>query len=126
MTLVRAYAVVAIATVLPATAFATFHKMKIVEVFQGSAAMPNAQYILLRAFARNQSHTGDHTITVYNADATVAAIATFSGDLTNSNNQDFALIATAEAEALFGISADVSVPSLLMNPSGGRICFESF
>lgn len=117
---------IAVVAVIPTTASATFHKMKIVEVFPGSAAMPNAQYVLLRAFARNQSHTEGHEITVYNADATIAAVATFSGDLENGNNQDYALVATPDAETLLGITADVSVPALNITPSGGRICFESF
>ena len=49
---------------LPASA--TFHLMKVVEVFPGTAAAPNAQYVVIQMYATGQNFVAGHAITVFN------------------------------------------------------------
>lgn len=108
------------AVVLPA--LATFHLMKVVELFPGTAAAPSAQYVVLQMYAGGQQFVGGHELTVFNAAGTAVATFTFPGNLANGNNQAKILIATPQAEAFFGLNADLAMsPSLVA--AGGKVCF---
>ena len=48
---------------LPASA--TFHLIKIVEVFPGTAVAPNAQYVVIQMYAGGQQFVAGHVITVF-------------------------------------------------------------
>ena len=118
----------ALAAVLaPAPLLATFHEMKIVQVFGGAAAAPNAQYIMLQMYAPGQNLVGGHSLTLYNADGTLAATETFpappGGNLPNGDNQDTVLIGTAEAATFFGVSMDLTIPLLATSGHGAKICW---
>ena len=103
-------------------ALATFHFMKVVEVFPGTAAAPNAQYVVIQMYAAGQQFVGGHAVTVYNAAGTPTATFTFPGSVANGANQARILIATPEAASFFGLSPDlVMSPSLLAG--GGKVCF---
>jgi len=105
-----------------APALATFHLMKVVEVFPGTAASPNAQYVVIQMYASGQQFVGGHAITVFNGAGTQTGAFTFPGNLPNGANQAKILIATSQAETFFGLTAD-----LIMSPSilsaGGKVCW---
>jgi cysteine-rich repeat protein len=128
----------ALSLLAPLQAFASFHLMKVVEVFPGSPQNPNAQYVVLQMYANGQTFVGNHSVTFSNSAGTAIAGGSFafadvpvnaatnpSGqDLVNGTTQDKILIATAEAQALFGIT-----PDLVMTPvipaAGGKVCFDA-
>jgi cysteine-rich repeat protein len=108
-------------------AFANFHLMKVVEVFPGTAASPNAQYIVLQMYFGGQNVLHDHSLTVFDASGTLVATLTFPSmplALPNGATQDKVLISTTQAQTFFSLSAD-----LLMGPvlpqAGGKVCFEA-
>ena len=105
-----------------APALATFHLMKVVEVFPGTAVAPNAQYVVIQMYAAGQQFVGGHAITVFNGAGTLTGTFTFPGNLPNGANQAKILIATSQAESFFGLTAD-----LIMSPSilsaGGKVCW---
>jgi hypothetical protein len=121
-----ATAVVAI-TVLGAAASpaaATFHEMSIREVYPGSTAEPAAEYVELQMWRSGQNFVGTHTLRTYDAAGT-ATPHVLPSNVPNGANQSTILIATAEAEAKFGVTADASLPSSNeLNPAGGAVCWE--
>jgi hypothetical protein len=124
----RALSVSAAALVMlvSARASANFHAMKIVEVFAGSAAAPDAHYIQLQMYAAGQNFVGGHFVHVYDAAGVEIAgsLFTFSGNVANSADQANILIGTAAVTTAFGIAPDFTLPAKL-NPAGGAVCFEA-
>ena len=101
---------------------AVFHFMKVVEVFPGTAASPNAQYVVIQMYVSGQQFVSGHAVTVFNPAGSPIATFTFPGNLPNGANQAKILIATPDAASFFGLSADlVMSPALLA--AGGKVCF---
>jgi len=105
------------------TASATFHEIMIKEVFPGTAAAPNAQYLMLQAWAMTQNFVGGHTLTVYNAAGTSVGTFSFAGNVGNGANQMTLLIATSQAATLFNLTADLAMTPVIA-PAGGKVCWE--
>src|SRR5262245_60965150 len=55
---------------------ASFHEMKIREIFPGTAGLPNAQYVMLQMYSAGQNLVGGHFIRVY--DASGGTLGTFT------------------------------------------------
>lgn len=117
--------VAAMAVVPARRADAAFHLMSIVEFFPGTAANPNAQYVVLQMYNMGQTFVGGHSIIISNASNNVVNTYTLVGNVTTGANQSRILIATAEAQALFGITADFTLTGAGMPLAGGKICFDS-
>jgi hypothetical protein len=101
---------------------AVVYNIKIVEVFPGTAAQPNAQYVVLQTFAPNQNEVDTYKVSLFDASDTPIASFPFTADVPNGISQSKILIATPEAEALFGVTADLAMtPSLTL--AGGAVCF---
>lgn len=118
----------AVALALFCSAFAAqaaFHFMSIREVYAGSLANPDSQYVLLQMRQASQNNLLGHSVYVYNAAGTQIQRTTFSAAVPNGANQAFVLIATSQAQTEFGVT-----PNLLMTPSllraGGRVCFDNY
>src|SRR5881396_2841385 len=121
LTLVLCSAAIA-ALALPASALATFHLMDVREVFPGSTGHSGEDYVELQMYASGQNHVGGHALTVYAANGTVAATATFppapGGDVPNGQNQQTILIGAANS--VFGVTPDLVESDLTaINPNGG-------
>lgn len=103
---------------------AAFHLMKIREVFPGTTADPSAQYVELQMFATGQNLVGGHRVRLFDAAGTEVAAHAFTGSLPNGSNQTSILVATAQAQALFGVTPDlVMMPAIAV--AGGAVCFDS-
>ena len=118
----RSLAVAALA--LGAPAFADFHFMKVVEVFPGAAASPNAQYVVLQMWTGGQTNVGGHGVTVHAANGDVIDTVIFGNGVGNGATQDKILVATDEAASFFNLTADfeLDVPLPL---AGGKVCFDA-
>jgi len=108
---------------VPATAAASFHFVKIREVYMGSAANPDSEYIELQMYAGGQNLVNGHTVSAYAADGSLEEY-TFSGNVSSGANQSTILIATAQAEAQFGVKADLEIAKNVLEPGGGAVCWE--
>jgi len=106
-----------------APARADFHMMLIVEFFSGSAAAPDAQYVVLQMHAAGQSNLAAHPMRFFNASGQSLGTASF-GTISNDADDARILIATSTAEALFGLEADLQVPVELAT-AGGKVCFDT-
>lgn len=114
----------ALSLVLSAPLHAAFHLMKVVQVFPGTAAAPNAQYVIIQMYSGGQNQVSGHGITVFDAAGVQIQQFLFSGAVANGANQSRILIATPEAVSFFGLSADLSMSAALLS-AGGKVCFDS-
>lgn len=111
--------------VMAQRADATFHLMLIAEVYPGSHANPNAQYVVLRSTFSGQNFLSGHPIRTQDAFGTPGPnFGTFASNPANGSLGARYLMATLEAQAFFGIQADGTASGRLPFPSG-RICFDS-
>jgi hypothetical protein len=107
-------------------ASATFHLMNMREVYPGSAANPNAEYVELQMYESGQNLVGGHVLRTYNAVGAVVKANPMGADVPGDANQSTILLATPEAEAQFGIAADGALsPSGQLDPAGGAVCWEA-
>lgn len=120
---------VLLAGALPAlaapVASATFHEMLIREVYAGSAARPDSEYVELQMWAAGQNLVGGHSLRTYGASGSIAGTTTFSGDVPGDANQSTILLATPAAESDFGIVPDAAMAPGLLDAAGGAVCWES-
>ena len=120
--LARCLAVVA--ALAPAPLLATYHDIKVVQVFGGSEANPNAQYVMLQMFSAGQNLVGGKSARVYNGDGSVAATFTFPSNVANGADQATLLIGTSQAAALFGVPMDLVISPVTTTGQGFKVCWE--
>jgi cysteine-rich repeat protein len=122
---IRSVALAAVCLALAAgRADAAFHEMKIVEVFPGTPAAPQAQYIVLQMYSGGQNFVSGHTIKVFNAGGTEIGSVTFSASVGSGANQAKILIATTQAQSFFNVTPDLVLTTALP-VTGGKVCFET-
>jgi hypothetical protein len=107
-------------------ASATFHLVSIREVYPGSVAKPGSEYVELQMWAGGQDHVAGHQVTLYNAAGGAIANSAFPADVASGANQSTMVLASPEAEAEFGFSADAALATPdRLDPLGGAVCWES-
>jgi MYXO-CTERM domain-containing protein len=105
-------------------AWATYHIMKIVEVFPGTMAEPNAQYVKLQMYAIDQNFVSGHSVVVYDASGAAVGTYTFASMVPNGADQSVILIATTEAHTLFSVTPDLTMTPTIAR-AGGMVCFDA-
>jgi hypothetical protein len=106
-------------------ASATFHRMSIREVYPGTIAEPDSEYVELQMWNAGQNLVGAHTLRTYDSGGTPTATV-LPSDVPNGANQSTILIATPQAEARFGVTADAPLSSSgQLDPTGGAVCWEA-
>lgn len=122
--LAAAAATAALAVLGAATpASASFHVMKVNEVFAGAPGQPAAQFVELKMLFSGQNFVQGHHLFTYDAAGLQTGDIVFPNNVGNGANQATILIGTPQAAAFFGIT-----PNFTMNPTlsaaGGKVCFE--
>jgi len=123
--LVRSLAVLLFLVLVAAPAHAAFHLMKIVDVYAGSATNPTSQAVVLQMYSSGQNFLNGHSIQVYNASGVLVGTYTFPANVSNGANQAKILIATTAFQVEFGLTSDLTMSTATIDPSGGKICFDS-
>jgi hypothetical protein len=113
------------ASLLAAPAAATFHEMSIREVYPGSAAQAESEYVELQMWSAGQNFVSGHPVRTYDAGGAVTGTATFTADVPAGANQSTILIATPAAVSAFGASADLALAPDTLDPAGGAVCWEN-
>src|SRR3954454_20563582 len=86
-----------------ASAQASFHLIKVREVYTGSTAHPDSEYVVLQMYAGGQNFVMNHKLTEYGGGFTCTPADTPLGEnVTNGQTQRTILLATPEAETEFG------------------------
>jgi hypothetical protein len=101
---------------------AVFHLMKVREVFAGTAEQPAAQFVELQMYSAGQSVVTGHDVTVFDAVGDEVGSFTFTQPVDNSDDNAYILVATTEAEATFGVTADLTMTPVIA-AAGGKVCF---
>jgi hypothetical protein len=102
---------------------ATFHEMSIREIYPGSIAQPDAEYVELQMWAPGQNLVGGHSLKTYNASGALVGTTTFANDVSGAANQSTILLATAAAESEFGVVPDAAMTPNQLDPLGGAVCW---
>jgi len=110
---------------LAAPAPASFHLVGVREVYPGSSAGPDAEYVELQAYAAAQNFVRGHSVALLDAAGGQVASASFSADVPAGGNQITLLLASAAAESQFGVIADAGLPGGSLDPMGGAVCWEA-
>jgi hypothetical protein len=107
-------------------AAATFHEISIREVYPGSAALPSSEYVELQMWSGGQDRVGGHLLRTYDASGNEIKANPFPTDVSSGANQSTVLMATPEAAAQFGVTADAGFETTgQLSPAGGAVCWES-
>jgi len=110
---------------LAGPAQATFHLIQVREVYPGSAANPDAEYVELQMWRGSQNFVGGHFVRSYNAGGGVVATSPFPANVPNGANQSTLVLATPAAAEQLGIVADAPLaPAGQLSPAGGAVCWE--
>ncbi len=112
-------------TLFAAQANAAFHLMKVVEVFGGTQAAPNAQYVVIQMYSGGQNQVGGHGISVFGPTGTLIQTFSFAGSVAVGTNQSKILIATPAAATFFNLTADLTMPNGSIPIAGGKVCFDA-
>jgi hypothetical protein len=105
-----------------APARASFHEILVTEVFPGFASSPNAQFVELQMYAPDQNLVAGQSILVFDATGGVLGQFAFSTVASNGADQATLLIATTQAQTLFGVVPD-AVMDPVIDPAGGKVCY---
>ena len=106
------------------TTHATFHFAKVVEIFGGTAAHPDADYIVIKPRSNQQNQFLNVTVEVYDAQGNALPdFGIFTSNLPSTfTNQRSILMATPEAAMILGITPDGMASGTL--PENGVVCFH--
>lgn len=108
---------------LAAPALATFHEMSIREVYPGSVALPDSEYVELQMWAAGQNLVGGHSLKTYSANGAATVTTPFASDVAGGANQSTILLATPAAESQFGVTPDAPMAPGQLSPAGGAVCW---
>lgn len=111
----------ALALTLPAAASASFHLIKVREVFAGGSA--NTSFVEVQMFAGGENFVSGHPLDIYTAGGGVTSI-TPNGNVPNGQNQRTVLFGDTEADAEFGVTPDFVSANLNLSPTGGAVCWQ--
>jgi cysteine-rich repeat protein len=106
------------------SAHATFHVMSITELMVGIGGDPDAQYVELRLEIAGQNSVNNTRLTAFNADGTVATIVKLSDhSVVNGQMNRRILYATSNFTTLTGLTPDFTIPSGIISPTSGMVCW---
>lgn len=111
---------------LPASAAANDHLVKVSEVFGGTPGAPDAQFVELQSFAATQTTFANNPVNVYDANNVLIGNFPFTANAGDGASQATMLAATPEAAAFFGVTPDVTITPVIPsgNPGeGGKVCY---
>jgi hypothetical protein len=124
----RGRAVLLVATIAAAlgmsgSASASFHEIKVREVFGGNGNAAN-DYIELQMFSAGQTLTGGHNIQIYSG-AGILNAGHLLTNVGNGANQATILIGDSGVAGTFGVTPDVTVPGLEVSSftTDGAVCW---
>jgi hypothetical protein len=97
--------------------------MSIREIYPGSLAQPDAEYVELQMWSPGQNLVGGHSLKTYSASGVLVSTTTFASDVPGGANQSTILLATPAAESEFRVVPDAAMAPGQLSPSGGAACW---
>lgn len=111
-------------TAAPA-AQASFHLIKVREVFPGTVAQPDSGYVELQMYSPGENLIQFGNLKVFDSAGVLLSTLTPKAPVANGANQSTVLLADTEYAARFpaGPAPDFSTDSLNLSGSGGAVCW---
>jgi hypothetical protein len=113
------------AAVFATPACATFHLIKIREVYPGSAASPDSGYVELQMYSSGQDLVAGHALTTYDAKGSPTGTFTFTANVANAANQETILVGDSGVQAAFGVAPYLVDAGLTHTSGGGAACWAA-
>ena len=113
---------IAAALVAAPAAQASFHLIKIREVYAGNI---EDSYVELQMYAAGETFLTNHSMTVYNSSGTLVHSSKFTSGVTNGQNQATVLIGDSGVQTKFGVAPDLLDPGLAILAAGGAACWNA-
>ncbi|HWA55112.1 MAG TPA: hypothetical protein VG816_13165 [Solirubrobacterales bacterium] len=107
---------------IAAPAQATFHLIKVREVYPGSN---DDSYVELQMYASGQSFLSGHAMKLYDASGALIHTSTFSAPVPNAANQQTVLIGDTKVQQNFGVAPDLVDEGLAVPAAGGAACWNA-
>ncbi len=101
---------------------ATFHLIKVREVYAGTA---QDSYVELQMFAAGQSLLSGHSLTLYDSNGALVHSSTFSAGVTHAENQRAVLVGDSGVQTQFGVQPDLVDSGLAVPAAGGAACWNA-
>ena len=118
-------AVTAVALLAAPAAQASFHLIKVREVYPGSGA--EDAYVELQMYAGGQNLVGGHSMTLYDSAGALLLTSTFPPGtvLPKGENQRTVLIGDTGVQAALGVAPDLVDAGLSISATGGAACWNA-
>jgi cysteine-rich repeat protein len=100
----------------------SFHLVKVKEVYPGSHASPNAQYVVLQMPAPGENFVAGKEVRVYDYLGVVLGTFTFPGHVPIGTDQATIFVAAPDAQTFFSLPADLTMTAILPAVAG-KVCF---
>jgi hypothetical protein len=113
----------ALGLITAAPALATFHLIKVREVFPGPG--DHTGFVELQMYEEGQNELTGHSLTVYDAAGELIHTSTFQEGVPNAVNQSTVLIGEAEVGTLLRVVPDLVDPDLNLPAAGGAVCWNA-
>jgi hypothetical protein len=101
---------------------ATFHEIKVREVYPGAG---NDSYVELQMYAAGQNFVATHSLKLYDSSGALAHTSTFSSSVTNGANQATILVGDTNTQANLGVVPDLVDEGLNVSAAGGAACWNA-
>lgn len=112
----------AAALIAAPAAEATFHLIKVREVYAGTN---DDSYVELQMYAGGQTFLANHAMTVYDSSGALVHSSKFTGGVANGQNQATILIGDSNVQSKFGVAPDLVDPELSISAAGGAACWNA-
>lgn len=113
-----------VALIAAAPAQASFHLIKVREVFPGTLTHPESDYVELQMYASAQNLVNLGDLEVLNATGTVTSHFSPGSTVSHSANQSTVLIANTGFSSQFpSVTPDFTDGGLDLDPAGGAVCW---
>lgn len=113
----------AVGLLAAAPAQATFHLIKVREVYPGPG--DRTGFVELQMYEEGQSHLEGHILTVYDASGEPIHTATFAHGVARGANQSTILVGEEDVGTTLGVAPDLVDPGLDLPAAGGAVCWNS-
>jgi hypothetical protein len=101
---------------------ATFHEIKVREVYPGAS---NDSYVELQMYVPGQSLVATHSLKLYDSSGALAHTSTFSSSVASGANQATILIGDTNTQANLGVAPDLVDAGLEIPAAGGAACWNA-
>lgn len=101
---------------------ASFHLIKVREVFPGSA---QDSYVELQMYAGGQTFLTNHAMTVYDASGGLVHSSEFTAGVANGQTQATVLVGDSGVQAELGVAPDLVDSELSIPAAGGAVCWNA-